>query len=97
MAHVVCNPCGKCQKERLQAACVLVCPVDCLYTDGRTMFIHPGQCTDCTLCVPACPEHAIFHEDTVPDEWQEDTWTNYFTCATHTDLTRCRRPAPPAI
>ena len=63
-------------------------------------FIHPEQCTDCARCVPACQEHAIFHEDTVPDEWQEYTWVNYHACATRGGedvsaeqrLTRCRRP-----
>jgi ferredoxin len=35
------------------------------------LYIDPEECIDCQQCVAACPVEAIFHEDEVPDEWQE--------------------------
>ncbi|MDX1502358.1 MAG: 4Fe-4S binding protein [Thermoanaerobaculia bacterium] len=34
------------------------------------MVIHPAECTDCTLCVDACPVEAIFPEAEVPSRWR---------------------------
>jgi ferredoxin len=33
------------------------------------LFIHPGECIDCGLCVSACPVDAIYEEDYVPEQW----------------------------
>ena len=30
-------------------------------------MIDPDECIDCDLCVPECPEEAIFHEEEVPE------------------------------
>jgi ferredoxin len=35
------------------------------------LFIDPDHCTDCDACVSECPVEAIFHEDSVPEEWVE--------------------------
>jgi ferredoxin len=35
------------------------------------LFIDPLQCIDCNACADECPTHAIFHEDEVPEQWQE--------------------------
>jgi len=35
------------------------------------LYINPEECIDCEACVPECPVEAIFHEDNVPEEWQE--------------------------
>jgi ferredoxin len=94
VAHVVCEPCRLCEKERRQAACVQACPEDCFHADGAMIYIHPELCTDCGQCVPVCPERAIFHEDIVPDEWQDYVWRNYEACALGR-LERCR-PSPQA-
>lgn len=67
MTHVVTAPCFDCK----YTDCVVVCPVDCFYEDGQLLYIHPDECIDCEACVPECPVEAIFHEDNVPDEWQE--------------------------
>jgi ferredoxin len=85
MAHVVCEPCTLCEKERGTAPCVLACPENAFLTalvdvggQKRPMnVIDPIRCTDCRACVPVCPVRAIFHEDIVPDEWVPYTLLNY--------------------
>ena len=67
MTHVVCEPCINCK----YTDCVTVCPVDCFYEGANMLAIHPGECVDCTLCVPACPTEAIFAEADVPAKWAE--------------------------
>ena len=52
-------------------ACLDVCPVDCIYEGGRTLYIHPEECIDCGACEPECPVEAIFEEGDVPAEWEE--------------------------
>lgn len=52
----------KCLGERY-AACVDVCPVDCIHPFERggkpDMLIDPGVCIDCGVCLPECPIGAI--------------------------------------
>ena len=69
------------------AACVDVCPVDCIYEikpqekyKNLPMFIHEDECIDCGACEPECPVEAIFEEDMLPDEWKEyiDINANFF-------------------
>ena len=67
MPHVVCQPCVGCK----YTDCVVVCPVECFYEGENTVFINPDECIDCEACVPECPVEAIFHEQNVPDEWQQ--------------------------
>jgi NAD-dependent dihydropyrimidine dehydrogenase PreA subunit len=40
-------------------SCVDECPVDCIYTGRRKLYIHPEECIDCGACAPACPVDAI--------------------------------------
>ncbi len=81
MAYVVTESCIKCK----YTDCVDVCPVE--------LVIDPGECIDCTLCVPECPVDAIFAEDDVPPGQRE--WT-----ALNADLSKIwkpiveRKPAP---
>lgn len=35
------------------------------------LVIHPDECIDCKLCVPACPVNAIYAEDDLPEDQQE--------------------------
>lgn len=58
------------------AACVEVCPVDCIYEiEPRAdihmlpMFIHADECIDCGACEPECPVDAIRVEDEAEDRW----------------------------
>ena len=78
MTYIIAEPCV----DVKDAACVDVCPVDCIYTEDsdNMYFIHPDECIDCGACVPACPVEAIFANDEVPDEWQSfiDVNANWF-------------------
>ena len=47
-------------------ACVKCCPVDCFYTGGRTLYIHPDECIDCGVCESACPTQAIYEDRRLP-------------------------------
>jgi Fe-S-cluster-containing hydrogenase component 2 len=46
----------------LDRSCLDVCPADCIYEGGRRAYIHPGECIDCGVCLPACPVDAISAE-----------------------------------
>lgn len=54
----------------MDRSCVDQCPVDCIYTGDRMLYIHPDECIDCGECEPACPVEAIFYEDDLPDQWK---------------------------
>ena len=66
MTYVVTESCIKCK----YTDCVEVCPVDCFYEGAAMLVIHPEQCIDCAVCVPACPAEAI-----IPDtDAQASAW-----------------------
>ncbi|GAP62111.1 hypothetical protein ARMA_0534 [Ardenticatena maritima] len=67
MAYVICEPCIGVK----DAACVDVCPVDCIYEAEDQYVIHPDECIDCGACEPVCPVQAIFFKDDVPEEWHD--------------------------
>jgi ferredoxin len=67
MTYAVCEPCQDCK----YTDCVVVCPCECFYQDGRMLYIDPVDCIDCGACVPECPVEAIFHESAVPSRWME--------------------------
>jgi ferredoxin len=62
MAHVVTQACIKCK----YTDCVDICPADCFYEGPNMLVIDPGECIDCTLCIPECPVNAIYVEEDVP-------------------------------
>ena len=67
MTYIIAEPCV----DLKDAACVDVCPVDCIYIDegvDRMVFIAPDECIDCAACEPVCPVVAIFAEDDVPEQ-----------------------------
>ena len=45
MTYIIAEPCV----DVKDAACVDVCPVDCIYTtdDDNMFFINPDECIDC--------------------------------------------------
>lgn len=72
MAYIIAEPCIGVK----DASCVDVCPVNCIY-DGEDQFvIHPDECIDCAACEVACPVTAIFHEESLPEEWRGYTEKN---------------------
>ncbi len=75
MTYIITEPCVGVK----DAACVDVCPVDCIYTrdEDDMYYISPDECIDCAACEPVCPVIAIFTEDTVPTQWASYTAMNY--------------------
>jgi len=67
VTFVVGENCIKCK----HTDCVEVCPVDCFYEGPNILVIHPDECIDCALCVPACPVNAIFTEEELPEDQKE--------------------------
>ncbi|MGD2217183.1 MAG: ferredoxin family protein [Gemmatimonadales bacterium] len=73
MTYIIAQPCI----DVKDAACVDVCPVDCIYEGPDQYYIHPEECIDCGACVPECPVDAIFPDDEVPEEWNDFIAKNY--------------------
>ncbi len=73
MPFIIAEPCIGTK----DAACVDVCPVECIYEAEEQFYIHPDECIDCGACVPACPVSAIFPEEDVPEEWVSFIDVNY--------------------
>jgi NAD-dependent dihydropyrimidine dehydrogenase PreA subunit len=62
MTYVIAAPCV----DVMDKACLDECPIDCIYTGERMLYIHPGECIDCGACEPVCPVEAIYYEDDLP-------------------------------
>jgi ferredoxin len=70
--------------DRMDTACVDVCPVDCihLYTGNdpniptNQLLIDPEVCIDCAVCEPECPWEAIYQDAEVPEEFQQSIEIN---------------------
>ncbi|PFG45104.1 NAD-dependent dihydropyrimidine dehydrogenase PreA subunit [Georgenia soli] len=67
MPYTIAEPCIDI-KDR---ACIDVCPVDCIYEGGRSLYIHPDECVDCGACEPVCPVEAIYFDADLPDEYEK--------------------------
>ena len=67
MTYVVTEGCILCK----HTDCVDVCPVDCFVEGPNFLAIDPDGCIDCAVCVPECPENAIFAEDDVPADQKQ--------------------------
>ncbi|MGH3492228.1 MAG: ferredoxin [Sciscionella sp.] len=65
MTYVIAEPCVDIRDK----ACIDECPVDCIYTGSRMLYIQPDECVDCGACEPVCPVEAIYYEDDLPDRW----------------------------
>jgi len=65
MSHLVNDKCIMCK----HTDCVEVCPVDCFYEGENMLVINPNECIDCGVCIPECPEDAIYQTDDVNDPW----------------------------
>jgi ferredoxin len=67
MTYVVTDGCILCK----HTDCVDVCPVDCFVEGPNFLAIDPDGCIDCAVCVPECPENAIYAEDDVPPDQKD--------------------------
>ena len=73
MTYIIAEPCVGIK----DAACLDVCPVDCIYEEDDMFYIKPEECIDCAACEPVCPVTAIFAEEDVPKEWDKYITLNY--------------------
>jgi NAD-dependent dihydropyrimidine dehydrogenase PreA subunit len=73
MTYIIAEPCVGLK----DAACLDVCPVDCIYEADDMFYIKPEECIDCAACEPVCPVTAIFAEEDVPKEWDKYITLNY--------------------
>lgn len=75
MAYVIAEPC----LDKMDRACVDVCPVDCITTDpalDRKLYVDPEACIDCGSCEAACPNTAIYRADELPAAWTGYAWVD---------------------
>ena len=78
MPHVVDDKCIGCK----HTTCVENCPVDCFYEGEEMLVINPEECIDCGVCIPDCPEDAIYMAHDEQDIWyiynleMSQTWPN---------------------
>ncbi|MHB2021143.1 MAG: indolepyruvate ferredoxin oxidoreductase subunit alpha [Candidatus Xenobia bacterium] len=66
MTHVIAQPC----RDVKDAACIAVCPVECIYEGPDQFYIHPDECIDCGACISECPVDAIFMDEDLPEQWR---------------------------
>ncbi|MGF7236639.1 MAG: ferredoxin [Frankia sp.] len=55
MAYVIGAACV----DVTDRSCTDECPVDCIYTGERKLYIQPEECIDCGACQRVCPVDAI--------------------------------------
>jgi len=79
MAWVITSLC----RDKVDMACVEVCPVDCIVQykgdDPKypnQLYIDPEECINCGVCEPECPWEAIFEDEQVPEVFNADTELN---------------------
>ncbi len=75
MTYVITS---KCERAEL---CVDVCPTDSIHAvegddEWPLYYINPETCIECAACETECPNEAIFFEDDVPEEYEEDIQKN---------------------
>ncbi|HET90283.1 MAG TPA: ferredoxin family protein [Chloroflexi bacterium] len=80
MTYVITRQCER------AGLCVDVCPTDSIHTvegdeEWPLYYINPDTCIECAACEAECPNEAIFFEDDVPEECEEDIQKNadFFT------------------
>ncbi len=92
MTHVVTEACIRCK----YTDCVVVCPVDAFREGRNFLVIDPGECIDCTLCVPECPVGAIVPEDELSDSQREYLALNATLAEAWPRIVEPRDPLPDA-
>lgn len=66
MAYVITEACV----DVKDLACIKACPVECIYTGGRMLYIQPEECINCALCLSVCPVQAIYEDELIPGEME---------------------------
>lgn len=73
MSYTITQPCCN------DAACVDVCPADCIhprpedpaFAQAEMLYIDPARCIDCDACRTACPVDAIHPSELLPPDLRE--------------------------
>jgi ferredoxin len=70
-------------RDKVDMACVEVCPVDCIVqlkgedpAFPNQLYIDPDECINCGVCEPECPWEAIFEDEQVPEVFSKDIELN---------------------
>jgi len=92
MTYVVGEGCILCK----HTDCVDVCPVDCFVEGPNFLAINPDECIDCAVCVPECPENAIYAEDDVPEDQKVFIQINADLSRTWLPITKSKDSLPDA-
>ena len=87
MTYVVNDKCIMCK----HTTCVAVCPVDCFYEGPNMLVINPEECIDCGVCIPECPEEAIYQTDDANDKWYKH---NEYFANEWPNITEAKDPMP---
>ena len=91
MTHLVNDQCINCK----HTTCVTVCPVDCFYEGENMLVINPDECIDCAVCIPECPENAIYQSDDKEDAWyrHNEYFSKIWHLAIQINYNYCFNPA----
>ncbi|THF67020.1 ferredoxin family protein [Pseudothauera nasutitermitis] len=92
MTHVVTEACIRCK----YTDCVDVCPVDAFREGPNFLVIDPGECIDCTLCIPECPVDAILPEDDLSEAQREYAVLNAELAKAWPSIVASHAPLPDA-
>ena len=92
MTYVVGEDCILCK----HTDCVDVCPVDCFVEGPNFLAIDPDGCIDCAVCVPECPENAIYAEDDVPEDQKQFIEINAELARLWPTITKSKESMPEA-
>ena len=92
MTYVVAEGCILCK----HTDCVDVCPVDCFVEGPNFLAIDPDGCIDCAVCVPECPENAIYAEDDVPPDQRQFIAINAELAKIWKPITKSKESMPDA-
>ena len=68
MAYIIASECV----GEMDASCVDVCPVDCIYEGEEKRYINPNECIECGACMTVCPVSAIRG----PRDFPDPVWVN---------------------
>ena len=90
MTYVVTESCILCK----HTDCVDVCPVDCFREGPNFLAIDPDECIDCAVCVPECPENAIYADSDVPEDQKVFIKINAELSKNWPEITRSKESMP---
>jgi ferredoxin len=68
--------------------------VDCFVEGPNFLAIDPDGCIDCAVCVPECPENAIYADDDVPENQREFIKINAELARTWPSITKAKAAMP---